>query len=90
MSCWEFPPGCVHFRVVMINQSQSGAAKEDRLVRCGRRLSVNAPGDASGFWYRPWNLVCLPELFFLFLRTFLPQDLGLGLLRGSLQARATK
>ena len=63
MSCWEFPPGCVPLRVVMINQGQSGATKEERLVRCRGWLSINAPGVAWGFWYHPWNLVCLVELF---------------------------
>ena len=63
MSCWEFPPRCVQLRVMMIDEGQAGATKENRLVGSWWWLTVKIPGVVGCFGYHPWNLVCLPELF---------------------------
>ena len=44
MSCWEFPPGCVPLRVVVIDEGQAGATKENRLVGSWGWLIVKVPG----------------------------------------------
>ena len=63
VSCWEFPPRRVQLRVVVIDQCQSGAAQEDRLVGGWGWFGGKVPGVVWGFRYHPWNFVCLAELF---------------------------
>ena len=63
MSCWEFPPRRVQLRVVVVDQCQSGATQEDRLVGGWGWFGGKVPGVVWGFGYHPWNFVCLAELF---------------------------
>ena len=85
VSCWEFPPRRVQLRVVVIDQCQSGAAQEDRLVGGWGWFGGKVPGVVWGFRYHPWNFVCLAELFqsvlavlcpLLFCRWGMPAGLG--------------